>query len=321
MSFAQSVRPLVPLVIGLLIGGVGVTLFQQSMPGAEGSAEERANKLEVELKSARNRVATLEAADPHGRRRPGRTFADGARRLGETIREGKPVSPDDIFRATQPLMRDLSPLLDRMRIRQQKQIIDSKVGELARKYDLTPAQQASLKKWFEQKAEEESKRFNDLVQQDGTRLQDLMGASMDARPDDGLDGFMATTLSGEKLAAFQTERMTERTNRVQQEADRRVQRLDNIVTLDDAQRDQVFGIMARNSKDYDPAMGLEGVGGAIGETSGANSREAVLSVLRPEQQAAYEADRQNRLDNARKDMEAIGLTLPPDWEIPDQDGF
>lgn len=321
MSLAQSIRPLVPLVIGLLLGGVGSSLFQQSMPGAEGSPEQRANRLEVELKSARNRIAALEAADPQGRRRPGRTFADGARGIAEDIRDGKPVSPDDIFRASQPLMRDLAPLLDRMRIRQQTRMIDSKVGELARKYDLTPAQQAALKQWFEQKSEEQSKRYNDLVLQDGTRLQDLMKASMDARPDEGLDEFMATTLSGEKLAEFQTQRMAERAERVQQEADRKVQRLDGIVTLDDTQRDQVFGIMARNSKDFDPAMSLEGADGEAIATPGTDAREAVLSVLRPEQRAAYEAERQRRLDEARKDMEAIGLTLPPDWEILDESGF
>lgn len=321
MSLAQSIRSMIPLVIGLLVGGVGVTLFQQSMPGAEGSATERANKLEGELKSAQNRIAALEAADPQGRRRPGRTFADGARRIAEDIREGKPVNPDDIFRASQPLMRDLSPLLDRMRIRQQKQLIDSKVGELARKYDLTPAQQESLKQWFDQKAEDDSKRYNDLVLQDGTRLQDLMKASMESRPDEGLDAFMAKTLSGEKLATFQTERMTERANQVQQEADRRVQRLDNIVTLDDTQRDQVFGIMARNSKHYDPAMALEGGVGDIGNVSGTNPREAMLSVLRPDQRAAYETEQQHRREEAQKDLEAIGLTLPPDWEMLDDGGF
>lgn len=296
-------------------------MFLQSMPGSEGSPEERASKLEVELKSARNRIAALEAADPHGRRRPGRTLADRARGIVEDIHDGKPVSPDDIFRLAQPLMRDLAPLFDRMRIRQQTAVIESRVGELARKYDLSPAQQAALKQWFEGKSEEHSRQYNDLVQKDGTRLQDLMKASMDVRPDDGLDEFMAGTLSGEKLAAFQTERMAERAERVQQEADRKVQRLDEIVTLDDGQRDQVFGIMARNSKDFDPAMGLEGAGGTIGGTTGANPRDAVLSVLRPDQREAYEAGRRQRLDEARKDMESVGLTLPPDWETPDEDGF
>ena len=272
MSFAQSIRPLIPLVIGLAVGGVGATMFLQSMPGAEGSPEERAAKLEVELKSARNRIAALEAAGPQRSRKPGRTLADGARGIAEDIREGRPVSPDDIFRASQPLMRDLAPLFDRMRVRGQRQMVDRMTGELARKYDLTPAQQESLRQWFEAKSEENAKRWSDLVAQDGTRLEDLMRASAEIRPDDGLDQFMENTLSGDKLAAFKTGRMAERAERVQQQADAKTQRLDDIVKLDDAQRDQVFGIMARSSRDYDPAMKLEGADGEIAAAPNGNTQ-------------------------------------------------
>ena len=321
MSLAQSIRPLIPLVIGLVVGGVGSTLFRQSMPGAEGSPEERADKMEVELKRAQNRIAALEDSDPRGRRKPGRTFADGARNIAEDIREGRPVSPDDIFRASQPLLRDLAPLFDRMRVKQQQQMIASMTGELARKYDLTPQQQESLKQWFEQKSEADAKRWSDLVAQDGTRLEDVMRASRDVRPDDGLDPFMEKTLSGDKLTAFKSERMAQRAERVQQDADMRVQRLDTIVQLDDTQRDQVFGIMARGSRDYDPAMKLEGVGGEIGATAAGDRQQAMLSVLRPEQRTAYEAEQQRQRDEATKNMEAIGLTLPPTWDPLDGNDF
>jgi hypothetical protein len=316
MPDASILRSAMPLVVGLVVGGAGATLFRQSLPGAEGSAEERAVKLEVEIKQARNRIAALEAGDPRARRnRPGRTFADGARGLAEDLREGRPVSPDDIFRASQPLLRDLAPLFDRMRLREQRRVIDRMTGELARKYDLTEAQQASLRQWFEAKSEENAKQWNELVARDGTRLEDLMRAARDTRPDDGLDGVMARTLSGDKLASFQSDRAIERAQRVQQEADARTQRLDDIVKLDAAQRDQVFGIMARGARDYDPSMKLEGVMGDI--PGGAGGREAMLAVLRPDQRAAYEAERQRRRDDAAKDMEAIGLTLPADWDLLD----
>jgi hypothetical protein len=32
------------------------------------------------------------------------------RNIGDDIRAGRPVTPEDIFRASQPLMRDLAPL-------------------------------------------------------------------------------------------------------------------------------------------------------------------------------------------------------------------
>lgn len=332
MPFPRSIRPLLPLVIGLVVGGVGATLFLESMPGGEGSPEARANKLEVELKRANNRVAELEATHSKVREPQGvlgrigagskdhrRTLSDGARQIAEDIRAGRPVSPEDIFRASQPLMRDLAPLFDRIRVKGQQQAIDSMTGELARKYNLTPQGQEALKQWFEEQSNKAAKRWSDLVARDDTRLEDVMRASREVRLDDGLDAFMPSILGGEKLAAFQTERMAERAQRLEQEADLKVQRLNAIVGLDEAQREQVFGIMARSSRDYDPAMGLEGAHGPIGATPGGNPHEAMLSVLNPDQRAAYEAETLRRRAEAAKNMEAIGLTLPPNWEMLDED--
>ncbi len=306
-------RPFIPLVVGLAIGVAGAVLFLQSMPPKEGSAEERAGKLEVELKRAENRVAALEGADPRGRRRPGRTLADGARSIAENIRDGKPVTPDDVFRATQPLIRDLGPLFDRMRVKELQRQSDTKAGELARKYSLNPAQQESLKKWLDQKAVDDAKQFTDLVSQEGTKLEDLAKASMKVQVDDGLETFMEATLSGEKLAAFQSDRMLKKVGSVQQEADMKVTRLDGIVGLDDTQRGQIFGVMARGARDFDPTMQFEGLGTDAGAlTSGKSKQDAVLAVLRPDQREAYQAEQAKQRLQAQKELEAMGLTMPPD---------
>src|SRR5678815_1335175 len=103
MPIPRSIRALLPLVIGLVVGGVGAVLFRDSMPGGEGSPEERANKLEVELKQANNRIAELEATNSEKHQPQGvlgrivggskdsqRTLADNARRIAEDIREGRP---------------------------------------------------------------------------------------------------------------------------------------------------------------------------------------------------------------------------------------
>ena len=328
MASAQFLRSIIPLVLGLVVGGVGAFLFLDSLLGTEGSAKARADRLELELKRAQNRIAALEAGDSRtsllskirggGRKR---TLQDGARDIAHDLREGRPVSPDDLFRASKPLLRDLAPLFDRVRLKQQQQIIDSMTGELARKYGLNADQQAQLKQWFEGKAKEEAERWKELVGAEHTTIEDLMRASRDVRPDKGLDGFMEGVLSGDKLAAFKTERMTERAQRVESQADMKVQRLDAVVGLDETQREQVFAIMARNSPDYDPSMRLEGASGQIGVAPTENAREAMLAVLRPEQRAAYEAERQRRREEAVKDLEAIGLTLPPEWEMFDDGAF
>ncbi len=249
-------RPIIYLIAGLLVGVAGAILFMQSMPPKEGSAEERVGKLEVELKQANNRVAALEAADPHSRKRPGRTLADGARSIAEDIRDGKPVTPDDVFRATQPLIRDLSPLFDRMLTR-----------ELQEK-------------------------------------------------------FMESTLTGDKLAAYKSDSMLEKVAKVQQEADMKVTRLDSIVTLDAAQRGQVFGLMARAARDFDPAMQLDGIGTDTAPLSSGQSRQdAIMAVLRPAQRQAYEAEQAKRRLAAQQEMSAMSLTLPPNWNALDHLDF
>jgi hypothetical protein len=314
----MALRPYITLVVGLLVGVAGAVLFLQSMPPKEGSAEERVDKLEVELKKANNRVAALEDADPQGRRRPGRTMKDGMRSIAENIRDGKPVTPDDVFRATQPLIRDLGPLFDRMRVRELQRQSDSKAGELARKYSLTASQQESLKQWLDQKAVDDAKHYTDLVSQEGTKLEDLARAAADVRVDDGLEKYMEATLSGDKLAAFKSNRMLEKVASVQQEADMNVTRLDGIVGLDDTQRSQVFGVMARSARDFDPAMQFEGLGTDTAALPSGNSKQdAILAVLKPAQRQAYEAERAKRREETRKEMEAIGLTLPDDSKMFD----
>lgn len=311
-----SLRSVIPLVAGLAIGATGAVLFVQSMPPDEGSPEERIGKLEADLKSAQNRVATLEASDPHGRNRPGRTMKDGLRSIADDFRHGRPVTPDDVFRATQPLIRDLSPLFDRMRTKELQRRSDSLAGELARKYSLNATQQESLKQWLDLRAEEEAKRYTATISQQGAKLEDLNAATHDIRLEDGLESFMQNTLSGEKLAAFHTERMKEKVENVQQEADMKIERLDRIVTLDDEQRGQVFGMLARGARDFDPAMVFEGMGTNT-TLQGKSKQDAILSVLRPEQRDAYEAEREKRRLETEKELGSMGLSMPDNWQDRD----
>lgn len=313
MSLPGAVRTLVPLFIGLALGALGASLFRDSLPGQKGSTEERAQQLEHQLEQTQSRLTALEAAHPTQIR--GRSVADGARTLAEDFRDGKPVTPDDVFRASQPLLRDLAPLFDRMRAKQEQEMAAAITGEFARKYHLSPDDQAKLKAWFAEKSEQDAKRFTALATQDGTRLEDLMRASQTVRPDEGLDTFMGSMLTGDQLTAFQADRLAERVTRVQQEADSKVQRLDSIVQLDETQRDQVYAVMARSSRDYDPSMAPQGAQGAIGSTPGGDRETALMTLLRPDQRAAYEAERQHQRDQAGKNLEAIGLSLPQDWDM------
>lgn len=305
-------RQILALVIGFGIGIAGAVLFLNTMPPKEGSAEEQVLHLEADLKKANNRLMAFEAADPHGRRKPGRTLADGARSIAEDFRDGKPVTPDDLLHAMQPFIRDFSPLFERMRAKEQKHKVEAMTGELARKYSLTESQQGALRKWLDQKAEEDSKRYTDLISQEGTKMEDISREAYDFRLDDGLDTFMANTLSADKLATFRSDQMLDKVGNVQKEADMKVSRLDTIVKLDETQRGQFFGLFARGARDFDPGMQFEGLGDGSEVAAGESKEEAIVSILTPVQRDAWQAEKARRRESMKQEMESLGLSLPED---------
>jgi hypothetical protein len=313
MSPTQSLRTALPLVIGLAVGGLGVGLFQHSRPGEAGSPEKQIQHLESELQQARTRIAALEETRPRAARSPAQTAYDRGREIAQRLREGRTVSSDDLFRAAQPLLRDLSPLFERIAEQKFKQQADSLIGELARKYDLNPNQQDTLQKWFSEKSRADRKKWNDLISSDDTTYLQLVKSMRNDRTDEGLDPVMEGLLQGPQLEAFKAERLEERAQRVQQFADRQVQRINNIVRLDPAQTDRLFGIMAQSSPDYDASIRLEG---STGEIAPANMhpRDALKSVLRPDQLAIYEEDRQRRSAEVLREMNELGVQLPADWD-------
>jgi len=300
-------------MIGLAVGGLGVGLFQHSRPGEAGSPEKQIQHLESELQQARTRIAALEETRPRAARSPAQTAYDRGRAIAQRLREGIPVSSDDLFRAAQPLLRDMSPLLERIVGQKFKRQSDSLMGELARKYDLNPNQQDTLQKWFSEKSRAEQKKWNDLISSDNTTYLQLVKSMRNDRTDEGLDAVMEGLLQGPQLEAFKAERLEERAQRVQFYADMQVQRINEIVRLDPAQTDRLFGIMAQSSPDYDSSIRLEGVTGEIAPAN-LHPRDALKSVLRPDQLAKYEDDRDRRLLEVSREMNELGVQLPADWD-------
>ncbi len=318
-------RQWIGLVIGLVVGIAGATLYSQSLPPEEGSLEEKIEEGRIALEKAEKRIATLEAeTEVIGRSKAGATFRDRTRSIAEDIRDGKLVDVDDVFGAFKPVMRDLSPLFDRIRLRDQKKHFDTIAGEYSRKYDLTPEESAALQKHLEKIAAETAAEYSKVITSESSSFEDFVRASRNVGREDGLDAFMESTLQGEKLEQFRTDRLTEKVERVQGEADRKVERLNTGVVLDEAQKDQVFTMMARGSRDYDPAMQFEGLTGDTAALSagGSQSRdEAILSVLRPDQREAFEAHREKQREEAEADMRAIGLKLPENWDVFNEGDF
>ncbi len=312
MPMNHGLQSTLMLIVGLGVGAMGAVMMRGSLAGPEGSAEERVLVLESELKKAGNRIAALEAGGggAHG----GRTAREGFSDLAKRLQAGEKVTTDDVLAATQPLIRDLSPIFERMHAKQIRDQADAMSGEFARRYDLTDEQREGLKKWFSQQAEGQAREWANLVSREGTTMQDLAEAARAARVDEGLDGYMEGVLAGEKLETFRAERLAEKAGRVQQEADRAVSRVEDLVALDDAQRDQLFGAMARASQDYDPRMNFEGSAGVI-EVGEPMARDAALrEVLRDDQWQALEDHRAAMREQEAARLGEMGLSLPDNWD-------
>ena len=304
------------LVLGLLVGAIGATLFVRSLPPPAGTETEKIAELERVVARNRLTIASLEATEANAAARLQRLAATGRRSIVQDLKDGRPVDMNDIFNTAKPFLHEIAPLMERMRKREQKRLIEHTVADLANRHGLNDAQQEDLKKWLDTQADEQIGRIQEVTGRADSTLADYTKAMNDFRPLDGVDPFMERTLQGEALDKYRQERLAERVNRVQHEAENRVNQLNRVVALDDTQQDQVFALMARGSRDFDPSMQFEGLGDDRAALAPGQSRdEAIMAVLRPDQRQQYEAHRAQRRQEAEAEAAEIGLKLPADWDL------
>jgi hypothetical protein len=306
-------RNVLLLLLGLAIGAAATFLIRGSILPDTGTPEARILELEKQLRETELRLAKIDPSQARPREESGGLRA-GARAMLDDLKAGRPVDLNHIYHALKPLMRDISPIFDRMRRREERRTFERITGEMSRKYNLTAPQQEALKEWLKQRSERNAERFKAVALADGTRLEDLVRETKDVRPDDGLDEFMATQLQGSALDSFQRDRLTQRAERVQNEADWKVERLHSTVGLDEEQKDQVFAIMARSSRDFDSQMQIEGVTADAAKASREDRDAAIMAVLRPDQQATYEQWRAERRAVAEQEFAEIGVRMPEGWD-------
>ena len=304
------------LVLGLLVGAVGATLFVRSLPPPAGTEAEKIAELERVVARDRLRIASLEATEANAAARLERLAATGRRSILQDLKDGRPVDLNDLFNTAKPFLHEFAPLLDRMSRRDQKRRIEHTVADLAERHGLNASQKEELKQWLEARAEEQAGRIQEVTGRADSTLADYARAMRDFQPLEGVDAFMEGALQGEALDRYRRERLEERANRVQYEAEQRVNQRAAVVALDDTQQDQVFALMARGSRDFDPSMQFEGLGDDRAALSPGQSRDdAIMAVLRPEQRAQYEAHRVQRRQEAEAEAAEIGLKLPDDWDV------
>ncbi len=312
-------RQYIGILIGALLGALGAILFGQSLRPDPGSVQERAEHAEHQLRVAEAQLRSLQG----GRIRADRQrSAEGARDILEDIREGRGADLDDIFAVTKPWLNDLSPVINLMRSKEEKEQFARLAGDYTRKYDLNESQQKQLRQWLDDRATENAERFVNVVANDSSTMYDLILAGKEAEQNiEGIDQFMEQQLTGETLVAFRADRLQEKIDSVEGEANGRLNNLDSIVNLDASQEDQLFFAMARSSEDYIPSMDIEGMDDDRSALDRVGRNLAIESILTSEQLELLESHRQNRRQNAEEEMRAIGLRLPENWQQFEDDDW
>lgn len=312
----MKLKQVVGLVLGLFVGAFGGFLFSNSLPPEVGSVEE---ELEILRNSNAQNERRLRSYQRNARRD---TTPDELRRLARDVRDGKDISPDDLFATMKPWMRQMSPIFERMREVNEEDWVDVRTSEWARQYDLNASQRAQLKEWFRAQGAEQAKALVDVIENKNSGFVDLIRATeydwKDAR---GSDKLMEGFLKGDQLEEFKSGRLAERAESVQHEADRNLSRLDGIVALDAKQHEQLFGVLSRAAEDYQPGLNVDGL---AGEDSALDRRQRdteIRAALRRDQIEKLDEYQRNRRVEAEKEMRRMMMTLPKDWDLLDRDTF
>ena len=312
----MKLKQVVGLVLGLFVGAFGGFLFSNSLPPEVGSVEE---ELEILRNSNAQNERRLRSYQRNARRD---TTPDELRRLARDVRDGKDISPDDLFATMKPWMREMSPIFERMREVNEEDWADVRTSEWARQYDLNASQRAQLKEWFRAQGAEQAKALVDVIENKNSGFVDLIRATeydwKDAR---GSDKLMEGFLKGDQLEEFKSGRLAERAESVQHEADRNLSRLDGIVALDAKQHEQLFGVLSRAAEDYQPGLNVDGL---AGEDSALDRRQRdteIRAALRRDQIEKLGEYQRNRRVEAEKEMRRMMMTLPKDWDLLDRDTF
>jgi hypothetical protein len=306
------------LVLGLVVGCAGGYLFSKSQRPPPGSIQDRLELAEQEAakssREARALKAYVERAEGSG--------SSKFRRLARDLKDGKEVSFDDILGSAKPWMRQVAPVMERVRKVNEAKWVDARVSEWTRNYTLTVAQRNELRGHFKKRSEGNAERITEVINSDQSGFVEFVQATEnDWRDFEETNDLMEGFLKGEELEQFKEERLAKRVEAVQEEADRKLGRLDEIVTLNDEQQAELFRVMARGSEDYRPEVNPQDYRGATAPLDRVARDAAINGALTPDQREALNEHRENQLRKVAEQWELYQLAPPKDFDLLEGDIF
>jgi len=213
---------------------------------------------------------------------------------GDNDGQGEDLNPEDaiaqIFNS--PQARSLMKQFAGAMTQGADRWIEGAVGEYTEKLNLTDAQSGAIKARMASLMEESSQKFQSELDDDSRSMQEIMESQGDfwRNNEDEIEGILKEELSSEQFEKFERVQLEEDTESVQRRANWELGALDSALELSEAQEDQVFGILVRQSDDYDEAMAIEGIETDLPPAALADDvskEDAIRSVLTPDQTETY----------------------------------
>ena len=306
------------LVIGLVVGLAGGYLFSKSQRPDPGSIQDRLEIAEQEAAKSGREARALKAYVKRAESSGSAEF----RRLARDLKDGKEVSFDDILGSAKPWMRQIAPVMERVRKVNEAKWVDARVSEWTRNYTLTLAERNELREYFKKRSEENAEKITEVINSDQSGFVEFVQATEnDWRDFEGTSDLMESFLEGEELEQFKEERLAKRVDAVQEEADRKLGRLDEIVALSDEQQAELFRVMARGAEDYRPEVNPQDYRGETAPLNRMARDTAINGVLTPDQRKVLDEYRENQVREVAEQWERYQLAPPKDFDLLEGDIF
>jgi len=288
--------PILSIVLAFV---VGAGLVYALKPGAGddselesqlAAAEARIKELEAQTKAAPpalvvNSPAADNTAKPAPSLLPDQSIEDETDPFASAEVEIEKI-------ANSPEVRNLMKMASGFFASQGERMIDREMKKWTEKLELTEAQATAIKGKIMAKMEENTTQLQADLDNNTMSMREIMEAQgefwQSSEPE--IEAMIKGELNAEQAETFEYEQLLGQTQNVQRQADWELRALDGALQLDEGQKDQVFNILVRESRSYDPAMAIEGTEAelpAAAVAEGVSKEDAIRSVLTPEQLETY----------------------------------
>jgi len=303
-------KQIICIIIGIIIGGFGVSLFSSSFEPPVESPQAALEKKDFELRKAKRVIAEYE--QEYGKLDRGernQSMRAKARLLAQQVKRGEELNPNDVFQLMIPMLKDISPLLDVTEQLSQKEMKDALLMSYSRKFGLDKQQLKAVEKHLDAKIEETADLFSEYFDQEGANLYDYAQLQQyDPLLDDELESLMERSLSGEKEEQFRNDRIDQKTKKVTFEADRNLRRLENVVELSEEQKDEAFIVLAKSSQFYSAEMTFdEGVDTDKNALNNKQRNKEIDAILNLKQRDTLDKLRDKQIRQKYENDERYGI--------------